>query len=108
MEAPCAGGKKGRILSQEVFISALTWKWGENPCDSLSLVAFGPGGGSGWTHAYSCALVLILRSPVHAAGNFHSDLTKDLQLKWISGFRGDGWELGKEVSLNQAVWFLKA
>jgi hypothetical protein len=33
--------------------------------------------------------VLILRSPVHAAGNFHSDLTKDLQLKWNS--------LGSEV-----------
>jgi hypothetical protein len=42
-------------------------------------MVFGPEGGAGQTHAYTYA-----NSQVHEGGNFHSSLTKDLQLKWGS------------------------
>jgi hypothetical protein len=43
-------------------------------------MAFRPGGGSGWTHAY--AYTNSQASQVYEGENFHSNLTMNLQLEW--------------------------
>jgi hypothetical protein len=70
-------------------------------------MTFGPGGGPGQTHAYTCANSQVLFD--HVGGNVYPNLTKDLPaLKWraLAGLRGS-WGWGEQVSLNQAVWFFK-
>jgi hypothetical protein len=52
--AVCRGKKREEFLFEVVYISSLTWRWEENLYHSLSPMALGSGGGSGWTHAYLC------------------------------------------------------
>jgi hypothetical protein len=61
-------------------------------------MALGSGGGAGWNHAYIYA---NCQAPqVHEGGNFHSSLTKDLQLKWGSVGWEEAGQGGEQGALN--------
>jgi hypothetical protein len=62
------------------FYVTLNLEVGENLHHFPFPVALGLGGRSGWTYAYTCANSQV--PYVHAVGNFYSNLTKELQLKW--------------------------
>jgi hypothetical protein len=106
--------KGGEFLFYVVFISSLTWRWGESLHHSPSPMTFWPGGRSEQTQACTCASSQLLQ--VHEGGNRHSSLTKDLQLKWsfldsegMDQDMGEGavGEIRKGGAAYQAAWFLK-
>jgi hypothetical protein len=107
MEVPHAG-KKRRILFEDIFISSLTWRWGEN----LSLPVFNRARGrSGQIQAYTYGNSQAPQD--HVGRNFFSSLTKGLQLKWSSlgseememgqGGRVECYKSGTDSNLPQKV-----
>jgi hypothetical protein len=70
--------KKERILFYIIFISSLSWKWGENPHHPILWAR-----GRIWMD--SCIHLCYFSGILNPCGKkFHSNLTKDLQLKWRS------------------------
>jgi hypothetical protein len=101
MEAPPAR-KKGKDFTLGHFYIILNLEVRRKHMSLQSPLAFRPGGGAGQIPAYTCVNSQVPHA--HEEGNFHSSLTKGLQLKWSS--------LGSEVmvregvqgAVNQPIW----
>jgi hypothetical protein len=82
MDVPCAR-KKERILFLVIFVSSLTWRWGENLHLSCLKWPSGQEDLGGLMHTP----MLILRYPKSMQEEIPtlSNLSTDLLLKWSSG-----------------------